>query len=203
MKLEPDFKKFWLGTSVSIFGSTITEFALPLTAAQILNASPTQMGALAAVQWLPTLLLGLFVGVWVDQRRRKPVMMTSDLLRGITLSAVPIATLLGQLNMTVLLIVAVLHGIFSVLELVAYPAYLPTLVGREHITEANSRINLSMSSAQVMGPSLAGVLAQIISAPFTIAFDALSFVFSAACLSAIRKPEPLPEYVAHRACQLS
>ena len=70
---QPDFLKLWAGETISLFGSQITFLALPLTAVLVLHASPSQMGFLTAIEFLPFLVLSLFAGVWVDRLRRRPV----------------------------------------------------------------------------------------------------------------------------------
>lgn len=187
-----DFNKLWFGETISSLGSSITQFALPLAAAQTLNATPTQMGWLSALAWLPMLFLGLFVGAWVDQRRRRPILIWSDSLRAILLMLIPAAAWLGWLTMPLLFAVTLIQGLLNVFFLVAYPAYLPSLVTREHIAASNAKLQLSESASQVIGPSLAGLLTQIITAPFAIALDAVSYAISALCFSLIRTPEPMP-----------
>lgn len=193
-----DFNKLWFGETISSLGSSITQFALPLAAAQTLNATPTQMGWLSALAWLPMLFLGLFVGAWVDQRRRRPILIWSDSLRAILLMLIPAAAWLGWLTMPLLFAVTLIQGLLNVFFLVAYPAYLPSLVAREHIAASNAKLQLSESASQVIGPSLAGLLTQIITAPFAIALDAVSYAISALCFSLIRTPEPsLAEHIAN------
>lgn len=187
-----DFNKLWLGETISSLGSSITQFALPLAAAQTLNATPTQMGWLSAFAWLPMLFLGLFVGAWVDQRRRRPILIWSDSLRAILLMLIPLAAWLGWLSMPLLFVVTLFQGLLNVFFLVAYPAYLPSLVTRDHIAASNAKLQLSESASQVIGPSLAGLLTQAITAPFAIALDGVSYAISALCFSLIRTPEPLP-----------
>src|SRR5919204_4284559 len=85
------FRNLWLGQTVSLFGSQITGLALPLTAALVLGASPSQMGLLFTLQAAPSLLVSLFAGVWVDRVRRRPVLIAADLGRALLLGSVPLA----------------------------------------------------------------------------------------------------------------
>jgi predicted MFS family arabinose efflux permease len=80
---------------------------------------------------------------------------------------------------------------------VADQSFLPAVVKREQLVEANARIGASDSLAEIAGPSLGGTLVQWLSAPFAIFADAASYLFSAGCLGLIRTPEPLPEKHAH------
>jgi MFS family permease len=72
-----DFMKLWLGQTISLFGSAVTNLALPLTAALTLQATPAQMGLLKGAEFVPFLLIGLVVGVWVDRQRRRPILIVA------------------------------------------------------------------------------------------------------------------------------
>jgi MFS family permease len=188
-----DFVKLWTGQTISQIGSHITGTALPLAAALALGATPLQMGLLAATEIAPALLIGLPAGVWVDRLRRRPLLIAADLGRALLLATIPLAALLGALGMGQLYIVGVLTSMLSVLFDVANRSYLPALVERERLLEGNSKLAASGSLAEIAGPSLGGALVQLITAPFAVAFDALSFLVSAAAIALIRKPEPAPE----------
>lgn len=189
---HPDFMKLWAGQTVSEFGSIITRDALPLTAVLVLQATPAQMGLLAALGSAPVLLLGLPAGVWVDRLRRRPIMVASDLARAALLVSIPVAALLNLLCIEQLYIVAALAGALDIFFDVAYQSYLPALVDREHVLEGNSKLGATESLAEIGGSALAGTLVQILSAPVTILIDAISFLFSVVSVLLIRKPEPLP-----------
>ena len=195
---QPDFLKLWVGQTVSELCSRITRDGLPLVAVLVLGASPGQMGALAASAALPVLTIGLFAGAWVDRLRRRPLMIVTDLVRALILLSVPLAAAFGFLDMSLLYAVVLFSSICTVLFDSAYHAYLPTLVTREHLIEGNSRLALSSSLAEVLGPGLAGVLVQALTAPVAILVDSLSFVVSAFSLAAIRQPETMPAAPAER-----
>lgn len=184
-----DFMKLWVGQTISQFGSRITRGALPLAAVVALDASPLQMGLLAAAEAAPVLLFGLAAGVAVDRFRRKPLLIATDLGRALILAWVPLAAVLGLLQVWQLYVVAALCGILTVFFDVAYQSYLPSLVPRERLVEGNSRLALSSSAAEIGGPALGGVLVQWLTAPFAILLDAVSFLVSALFLGLIRAPE--------------
>jgi len=185
-----DFVKFWLGQTVSRFGSGITGIALPLTGVLLLAATPSQMGILSALDGAAVLAIGLFVGVWVDRVRRRPLLIATDLGRAFILSTVPLAALFGVLHIEQLYAVAALTGMFTVIFNVANQSFLPSLIPQTALVEGNSKLGVSDSLAEIGGPAVAGPLVQLVSAPFAVLFDALSFLFSAFCLGLIRKPEP-------------
>ena len=178
------------GQTISNFGSGITGIALPLTAVLILSASPAQMGILGALDGLAVVMFGLLAGVWVDRVRRRPMLIAADLGRALLLGSIPLAALLGVLGMTQLYGVAALVGILTVFFNVADESYLPSLIPQEQLVEANSKLGMSDSLAEMSGPALAGPLVQLLSAPLAIAFDALSFLVSALGVGLIRTPEP-------------
>src|SRR5205823_8501402 len=184
------FRKLWAGQSVSRLGSAVTTFALPTAAVLQLHAGPFEVGLLMAVNKVAFPLLGLPVGVWIDRLPRRPVMIAADLGRALALSSLPAAAFSGHLTLPLLYAVAGLMGVLTLLFDVAYLAYVPSLVGREEIRVANSRMQVSESVAEITGPGLAGFLVQAVGAAQTIAVDAFSFLVSALSLAWIRSPEP-------------
>lgn len=193
------FRKLWIGQTISELGSRITLIGLPIVAAQTLQASPAQMGLLAALSGFASLLFGLPVGAWVDRVRRRPVMIASDVARAVLLVTVPLAAWQGVLTLQALYTVAALAGVLNICFDVAYQSYVPSLVDRDRVLEANSKLALSSATAEVAGPALTGVLIQWLSAPAAIIWDAASFLVSAASVALIRKPEapPSPEQTTH------
>jgi MFS family permease len=190
LRANPDFLKLWAGETVSLFGSQVTTLAIPLTAALALGATPAQMGLLSAAGFAPFLLLTLFAGVWIDRRRRRPIMIGANLGRAALLLAVPLGAALGALRIELLCVVAFLAGGCQVLFELAYQSYVPSLVARDELVEANGKLQGSASAAQLAGPGLAGLLIEAVTAPFALVLDALSFLASALGIALIRAPEP-------------
>ena len=187
-----DFRRLWAGETVSLFGSEVTELALPLVAVLVLEADAGQMGLLAAARFAPFLLVTLPAGAWVDRRRRRPVLIGSNLGRALLVGLVPLLSGLGLLRMGYLYAIAFAVGTLTVLFDVAYQSYLPSLVDREQLVEGNSKLQASASAARVGGPGLGGLLVQLVGAPRALLLDATSYVISAASLLAIRNQEPDP-----------
>lgn len=186
---HPEFLKLWSAQTISLFGSMIGRFALPLVAIYTLDASPFQVATLGAANVAPGLVLGLFAGVWVDRLRRRPLLIAADLGRALALATVPLAYWLGVLGMAQLYVVAIVTSALSILFEVAYRSYLPSLVGREELVEGNSKLAATDSVAEMGGVGLAGVIVQALGAPIGVLVDAVSFVGSAIALGLIRKPE--------------
>jgi Na+/melibiose symporter-like transporter len=187
---HPDFMKLWAGQTISELGSRITRDGVPYTAVIVLHAQPSQMGFITAVGAASVLLFGLLAGVWVDRLRRRPIMIAADLARAAILASIPIAAYAHSLSMAQLYVVIALAGFCTVFFDVAYQSYLPSLVERENLLEGNSKLAMSGAAAEIAGPSLTGILVQLITAPIAILIDAVSFLISAASVILIRKPEP-------------
>jgi MFS family permease len=193
---QPEFLRLWVAQTVSGLGSQVTLLALPLTAILVLEATPGQVGLLTTLGFAPWLIFGLLAGVWTDRVRRRPILVASDVLRGVLVVSVPIATWLGVLRIEQLYVVEFFAGTLLAFSSVASSAYLPGLVGREHVIKANASLLTSASAVRVAGPGLAGLLVQLLTAPIALLLDGFSFVMSAACVLLIRKPEPAPTPVA-------
>lgn len=185
-----DFMKLWTGQTVSRLGSVVTRTAVPLVALLVLGAGPTEMALLVVSVSLAVLLVGFVAGAWVDRLRRRPLLITSDLIRAAILLSIPVAFVAGALTMAQLYVAMFAEACLASVFDAAYPAYVPSLVGTERVVDANSKLATSSSIAEIGGPSLAGGLVQFVSAPFAILVDAVSFVVSAIALLLIRSPEP-------------
>jgi len=195
---HPEFMKLWAGQTISLFGSQVSQLAIPLAAVLVLDATPAQMGLLGAFEFAPFLLLSLFAGVWVDRMYRRPVLILADVGRTLLLGSIPVAGLLGALRMEQLYVVGLLGGVLTVFFDVAYHSYLPVLVSRGQLVEGNSKLEVSRSVAQIAGPGVAGALVQLITAPMAVLVDALSFVASVISLLFIRVREPAPVHQSGR-----
>jgi MFS family permease len=189
---DRDFMPLWTGETVSLFGSQITMLALPLTAAVLLNATPAQLGLLSAAAFAPFLLLSLVAGIWLDGRRKRPVMMAANLGRGALLLLVVVLALSGQLKIQHLYVSAFLVGSLSILFELAYQSYLPALLERKLLPDGNSKLFASAAVADVGGPGIAGWLIEALSAPLALLADGVSFIVAGFTLLFIRKPEPTP-----------
>lgn len=184
-----NFLKLWSAETISAFGDAISDVALPLVAIITLGAGAREMGILRALDNAPILLFGLFIGVWVDRVRRRPLMIATRLGQGILLATVPVATVAGILRIELLYFVSFLGGTLSAIFTLATTTFLPSLVPQEDLVEGNSKLSVSRSMAKIAGPGLAGVLVERITAPLTVALDGLSFLISGVCLVFVRSAE--------------
>jgi len=185
-----DFMKLWVGQTISEFGSVVTRTAVPLVAVLVLGAGPLEMAFLVVSASLAVLLFGFLAGAWVDRVRRRPLLIGADAIRAVVLLSIPVAYVAGALRMEQLYLVMFVQASLGALFDAAYPAYVPSLIGIERVVDGNSKLATSSSLAEIGGPGVAGALVQIVSAPFAILVDAVSYVVSAISLMLIRSPEP-------------
>jgi MFS family permease len=191
-EMNREFVKFWLGQSVSLVGNQFTQLALPIAAAVTLHATPVEMGVLGAMRFIPGLILALPAGVWLDRTRRKPVMVGAQAISAIALGTIPAAALLHVLTIAQLYVVAFAAGGAATAQGIALPSIVPALAGRDRLVQANTRIQSSLTVANLIGPGLAGAAVQAFTAPIAIAVDAASFLVGAITAAWTRVHEVLP-----------
>ena len=184
-----DFLKLWSAETISQFGSQVTGLALPLVAVITLNVSAFEVSALVVIEFAPFLLISLPAGVWVDRLPRRPILIAGDLGRAGLLLTIPVAYALDVLTIWQLYGVGFFVGICTVFFDVAYQSYLPSLVERQQLVEGNSKLEISRSGAQLGGPAIAGVLVELLRAPYAILVDAISFLASGLFVLGIAKRE--------------
>jgi MFS family permease len=191
LRTNANFRRYFIGQSVSLLGDQVTLIALPLTAVLALHATPGQMGALLTAALVPNLIFSLHAGVWVDRRgRRREVMIATDIGRGLLIATIPVAYALGHLTWALLYAVAFLTGALGVFFYVAYSAFFQVVVPREDYVAANSLIHGSRAFSFLAGNSLGGALVQFLRGPYALALDAFSYVWSAFFLGRIDAEEP-------------
>ena len=187
-----DFLKLWSAETISQFGTQVSQLALPFVAIVVLDASPFAVAALGTVEFLPFLLFTLPAGVWVDRLPRRAILIVADYGRAALLFSVPVAYALDALTMPQLYVVGFLVGTCTVFFDVSYQSYLPALVSRERIIEGNSKLEVSRTTAQITGPGVAGGLIGLVTAPYAVLLDAISFLGSGLFLQSIKKVELKP-----------
>src|SRR6187455_2980064 len=187
-----DFRRLWLSMTVTSFGAQVTNLALPLTAALLLQATPWQMGVLVALETLPFALVSLHAGVLIDRVRKLPIVIAADIGRGVALLAIPAAAFTGTLSIEILYAVGFLCGVQNVVGGAAYQVLLAQMAGRKRLVEANAKISLGETGSALVGPGIAGFLIQALTAPFAILVDAVAFLVSALMLRHLRVPTDVP-----------
>ena len=185
------FRRYWSASAISMVGDQVTTVAVPLTAVLALHAGAGAMGLLTALEWLPSLLFGLHAGAWADRRgRRRQLMIGCDLGRCALLATVPACWALGVLTLWQLFAVVFAAGTLSILFNVADQTLFVSIVAPAQYVDGQSLLYGSRAMSYIVGPSLGGLLTQLLTAPFAIVADALSFLGSAFFLRRIEAAEP-------------
>ena len=183
------YRRLWTSILLSSLGGQITLLALPLTAAVLLDATPTQMGRLTAMEIAPFVLFSLPAGVWLDRVRKLPVYVVGESAMAAAVATVPLAWWLGWLSMPWLYAVGFAIGLVNATAGSAAQIVLTQIVGRDRLVEAHARNALASSAAEVAGPGAAGALIKLTGAPLALIVDATLLVVSAGILRGIRAPE--------------
>jgi MFS family permease len=191
LREDSDFRRLWSGLSISQLGDQISLIALPLVAVLALNATPAQMGYLAAAGLAPNLIFALHAGALADRfGKRRKLMIAADLGRAALVGSIPTAYAVDRLSLGLLYVVAFLVGTLSVLFTVSYSTLFISVLPRERYVEGTSLVSGSRAMSFVVGPSIGGWLVQILSAPVALIADGLSFIGSALFLGSMSPKEP-------------
>jgi MFS family permease len=184
---HPNYARLWTAATVSLFGTQVSQIAIPFFAAVILNASPGQVGLLVTIEFLPFLLFTLPAGVWVDRFPKKRILVLGDLGRAAMLVSIPVAFAFHGLTIWQLYVVGFVNGLMTVFFDVADQSYLPTILERDELVEGNAKLQISQSSAQILGQPFGGGIVALLSAPVAVLIDAVSYVISAGLILSIRE----------------
>ncbi len=182
---DATYRRLWTSIVISSFGGQVTMLALPLTAAVLLHASPTQMGLLTAMELVPFVLFSLPSGVWLDRVRKLPVYVAGESMLALVVASVPIAWWLGWLSMSWLYVCGLVIGTIYTVAGSAAQIVLTQVVARERLVEAHAKNALATSGAEVAGPGVAGALIKAVGAPVALLVDAVLLVASAFILRGI------------------
>jgi MFS family permease len=194
---DATYRRLWISILISSFGGQVTLLALPLSAAVLLHAAPTQMGVLTAAELVPFVLFSLPTGVWLDRVRKLPVYVVGELSVALVVATVPLAWWLGWLSMHWLYFVGFLIGAVNTTAGSAAQIVLTQIVPRERLVEAHAKNALASSTAEVTGPGAAGALIKVTGAPLALLADALLLLVSASILRGVPvKETPSPRNVA-------
>jgi len=182
---DATYRRLWTSILISSFGGQVTMLALPLTAAVLLHATPTQMGLLTFTEILPFVLFSLPSGVWLDRVRKLPVYVVGEVSLACVVASVPFAWAMGWLTMPWMYAAGFVIGTIATTAGSAAQIVLTQVVARERLVEAHAKNALATSGSEVAGPGLAGVLIKLLGAPLALLADAVLLLISASILRGI------------------
>jgi MFS family permease len=187
--VNPVFGLFWTGQTISTLGAQVTAFAVPLLAALTLHANAFEMGLLRAAEFVPFLIFTLPAGIWADLGIRRNLMISTNLVRGVFITVVPILVFAGWMRLELLYVVMFVMGALKVIFEMAYQTYVPAIVKRRELINANSKIMMSYALGQSVGPGFGGIMVELLGAPLAVLTDASTYFMSAFCLLQIKHRE--------------
>jgi Na+/melibiose symporter-like transporter len=186
---DRNFRRLWVGSSASWFGSEIGELALPLLALITLSATPAEMGLLRTMQFLPFLLATLPLGILVDRVRKRPLMIGADLGRFVLIGGIPVLVWVGAGHIELVYAFVFAAGVLTVLYQLSDFALLPRVITTDRLLDANSKLTATQSAAEIGGKGVGGLLVQALTAPFAVLFNAAGYLISAVAISRIKVDE--------------
>jgi len=189
-----DFLRLWAAQAISAYGSRITRTALPIIAIAMLDQSESIIGLLVTLQLAPGVVLALFAGGFVDRGNKRRILIAADLIRAGAVASLTVTWAIGLLTVAQVIVVGAVVGACSALFAITDNAYLPALIGKGQLAEGNAKIEATEAIAEITGPASAGVLIAAVGAPFAVAIDAATYLWSAFMLGRIKTREvPAPE----------
>ncbi len=183
--LHRSFRRLWASQSVSLFGMQFGFVAFPLVAIITLDADAAQVGLISTFSLIPWFLLGPFAGRLVARMPRRTMVIMCHAARAAVIALVPALAVAQALSLPWLYAVALINGAFSVLFEVAYHTYLPELVAADNLDEGNGKLAVTDGLARATGPALGGAAVQLITAPFALLAQALSYMIAAVSIMRI------------------
>lgn len=188
-----DFRRVWGASASAALGSEIGELAMPVLALVWLGASAQELSWVRAATFLPYLLLTLWLGVVVDRYRRRPLLIGAEAVNGMVLLTVAGLALVGWLTIPMLVAATFLLGSMSVLHMLADFSFLPQVVTRQQLPDANARITATHSAIGIGGSGVGGALVQALTAPIAVAINGAGRVVAVVLLRRVATVEEPPQ----------
>jgi len=173
-----NFFLLWQGQLVSVLGDVLYVIALNLWILEA-TGSTALMGLLSALTMLPRLVIGPFAGVLVDKWDRKKIIVITDFIRGVFVTFIGIAALLGFIQVWMVFIVGIVIGLCGAFFNPSISSVKPDIVHESKLVQANSVSSLAQSGMDMIGNAAGGILFVTIGAPYMFLFNGISYIFSA------------------------
>jgi MFS family permease len=185
---ERRFRLLWTGQATSTLGDGLVPVALAFAVIGTLDRSATALGVVLAAHMLPLVLFVLAGGVWADRLPRQMVMLVSDVIRGAVQATAAVLLLTGSAELWHLVVLISIYGTAEAFFQPAATGLVPATVSPPQLQQANALLGLSRSTAFVIGPAIAGVIAATTNPGIVFVVDAATFAVSATSLAMLRLP---------------
>ena len=177
-----NFSLLWTGQLVETIGNSLTSIAASIYVYRQ-TGSALSVGLMLMATAAPSLLVGLFAGVFVDRYDRRKIMIAADILRAILVALIPV---LVPLSVVWLYVIVMLVSAISQFFDPAHESILPEVASDEELAAANSLIAISSFGSTAVGFAAAGLIASAASLDWAFYINAITFLFSAICVYLIR-----------------
>ncbi|MFE9443811.1 MFS transporter [Streptomyces sp. NPDC006602] len=174
----PDFRRYYLGQTLSAFGDSLTPLALAFAVLEI-TGSPAALGVILLSSRLPMILLALLGGAVGDRLSRRRIMLVTDVVRCATQATTAVLLLTGTAELWMLIVLQLLAGAGSAFFNPAAQGLVTSVVPKDRLAEANSVISVSKSTGQIMALAASGALVATVGTGYSLLIDALTFAGSA------------------------
>ncbi|MGW7688486.1 MFS transporter [Streptomyces asiaticus] len=188
--LNRDYARFWLSQVLTSVASKSMTMVFPLLATISFAATPFEVGVVTAAQYVPVLVVTLFVGMWLDRRPRRPTLLFTDIAGGMVLLVVPVLSGLDEFHLGMLYAVAFGFGSLVAIAEVCAQAYLPSLVGESDLLAAIGRLEAVFTLVVVAAPGLGGLLMNWLGGPGVVLMGAVFYLIAALVLMTVTRREP-------------
>jgi predicted MFS family arabinose efflux permease len=185
---ERDFRLLFLGRTTSMLGSAFAPVALAFAVIDDLNGSASQLGLVLSAIWVPQIAFILVGGIWADRLPRQRVLVGTDLVMAATQGTVAALLLAGTAEIWHLVALQVVRGVATAFFFPASTGLVPQVISEPRLLQANALLRLSHSAVAIVGAAAGGLAVAAVGSGWALAFDAATFLGSAAFLVRIRVP---------------
>ena len=183
LRLRPAFARLWLGQAVSALGDQIFTVAIAVLVVTRLRGSATDLGIVLGARVLAAALFVIAGGVWSDRLRRTRLMIGTDVVRGAAVFA--LAATPTSFPPAALAAMTFVLGSGESFFRPAYRSLVPDLVDRSQLPEANALTTITLRTASLVGPGIAGLIVSIASVRWALWADVATFLVSSVTLATI------------------
>ena len=176
-----DFRLLLTGQTVSAFGNSISNVAVPFQLIA-LGASPLQLGIAIGLESATSVAFLLVGGAFADRLQRRTLILASDALGGVVVAILATLSATGQLRVEHVYVAAVALGAADAFLQPAFSAIVTELVPADILRAGNAARLIGRSSARILGPTVGGLVVALVSPAAAFALDGLTFAFSLGAL---------------------